>query len=58
MEIVKFTNFNELRSSKESKLKTSHFNEIGEFKAFNAKTRQNFLFQCFMYFPKITTFKA
>ena len=39
MEIVKFTNFNELRSSKESKLKTSLFNEIGEFKAFNAKKR-------------------
>ena len=56
MEIVNFTNFNELRSSKESKLKTSHFNGIGEFKAFNAQT-ENFLFQWFTYFPKITTFK-
>ena len=31
-----YYNFNELRSSKESKRKTSHFNEIGEFKALNA----------------------
>ena len=36
---MKLTNFNELRSSKESKLKTSLFNEIGEFKAFNAKKK-------------------